>query len=1065
MCAVDATFGRVADGSRSFDEGQREVLEGVAAGRPLFELLESIVALVEARAPGMICSIVLLDDERRCLGPCFGRTLPDAYKAAIRGVPIGPLAGSCGTAMHRREPVIVTDIATDPLWAGHGPLALAHGLVACWSSPILSPERAVLGTFAMYYREPRGPRDDERAWVAAATHLAAVAILRDRAEQSLRRSEARAQQLARLYAVSSSVNEAIVRTQDTARLYQLACRIAVEQGLARLAWVGLYDESMDRVVPQARHGNDDGYVDGLKLGLRDDAIDRGPTARALRTGLVAVSNDIAHDPSFYYRDVALARGFRSCAVFPLKRGERVAGIFAILGATTDFFREEELRVLGAVAEDISFAVESAENETERQRLFDALSERSAQLARTQRLYRARSEVNRAIVRARTLDELLDAVSLALVSAGGFGMAWIGACDADSGVVAPLACAGECTDYVDGLRITTRGDEASRGPTGTAIGNGDPYVCNDFFADARTLPWRAAARRAGWRASAAFPVRRGDAIWGAINVYAREAGFFGDHETALLGEVAADLSFALDNLDRETQRRAVEDALRQREALLRIAGQAARLGGWSLALPTRRLAWSEEVCAIHELPAATAPTLDESLAFYAPEFRDAIVARLEACIADAIPFDTEAQLLTARGRRVWVRVIGHAERDAGGAITRVQGALQDVSERRRLEEQLRQAQKMEAIGQLAGGVAHDFNNVLSVIFSYASLASAPLHAGDPLLADLGEIRKAGQRGAELTRQLLAFSRHQAVTPRVVDVSGIVRGLERMVRRLVGAELEVSVLLAESGAHTLADRGQLEQVVMNLVVNARDAMTRGGRLTLETALLAVLASDGAAHPGVPPGPWVVLTVRDTGIGMDASTRARIFEPFFTTKEKGRGTGLGLSIVYGIVAQSGGHVRVESEPGRGTTFRVYLPRVSSALDPEIVEDRRAQSHRGDETVLVVEDEPQVRDSLRVILQRSGYSVLEAQNGGEAILVCEQHEGPIHALVTDVVMPRMSGPELAARVAPLRPTMKVLYVSGYTETAVPVEAAGEAPVAFLPKPIEPTALLQRLRSLLDTR
>ncbi len=1053
------------DGSLPFDEGQRAVLEGVAAGRPLPELLEAIVRLVEARAPGMVGSIVLFDAPRRRLGASFGAGLPPAYRAAVEGLPVGPVAGSCGTAMHRREPVVVEDIATDPLWAGNAHLALSVGLVACWSTPIFSPERAVLGTFAMYYRERRGPRGDERVWVDAATHLAAVAILRDRAEQSLRRSEARAQQLARLYAVSSSVNEAIVRTQDTGRLYQLACRIAVEQGLAELAWVGLYDAARDRIVPQARFGHDEGYIDGLSLGLHDDAIDRGPASRALRTGLVAVSNDIANDGTFFYRDAAVARGFRSCAVFPLKRGERVVGIFAIHGATRDFFREEELRVLGAVAEDICFAVESAENETERHRLFVALTDRSAQLARTQRLYGARSEVNRAIARARSLPELLDAVSLALVSAGGFGMAWIGACDPDTGLVLPLARAGDCVEYVDGLRLTLRGDDAVRGPTGTAIHGGIPDVCNDFFADARTLPWRAAARDAGWRASAAFPVRRGGAVWGAVNVYAREAGFFGDHETSLLGEVAADLSFALDNLDRESQRRAVEDALRQRETLLRIAGQAARLGGWSLALPSRRLAWSDEVCAIHELPAGTAPTLEEALAFHAPEFCEPIAARLDACIRDGTPFDTEAQLVTAGGRRVWVRVIGHAERGAEGAITRVQGALQAVSERRRLEEQLRQAQKMEAIGQLAGGVAHDFNNVLSVIFSYASLASAPLRPGDPLLGDLGEIRKAGQRGAELTRQLLAFSRHQAITPRVVDVGRILGGLERMLRRLVGGEFDLSVLLAEGNTHVLADRGQLEQVVMNLVVNARDAMPRGGRLELESSLVSVVGEDPAAHPGVPAGTWVAIAVRDTGIGMDAATRARIFEPFFTTKEKGKGTGLGLSTVYGIVAQSGGHVRVDSEPGRGTTFRVYLPRVSSALDPEIVEDRRAQGLRGHETVLVVEDEPQVRDSLRVILQRHGYDVLEAQNGGEAFLACEQFPGPIHVLLTDMVMPRMTGPELAARVAPLRPEMKVLYVSGYTEAAAPHDGASDAAVAFLPKPIEPDVLLRKLRAMLDGR
>ena len=218
-------------------------------------------------------------------------------------------------------------------------------------------------------------------------------------------------------------------------------------------------------------------------------------------------------------------------------------------------------------------------------------------------------------------------------------------------------------------------------------------------------------------------------------------------------------------------------------------------------------------------------------------------------------------------------------------------------------------------------------------------------------------------------------------------------------------------------------------------------------------------------MPAGTWVAIAVRDTGIGMDAATRARIFEPFFTTKEKGKGTGLGLSTVYGIVAQSGGHVRVDSEPGRGTTFRVYLPRVSSALDPEIVEDRRAQGLRGHETVLVVEDEPQVRDSLRVILQRHGYDVLEAQNGGEAFLACEQFPGPIHVLLTDMVMPRMTGPELAARVAPLRPEMKVLYVSGYTEAAAPHDGASDAAVAFLPKPIEPDVLLRKLRAMLDGR
>jgi signal transduction histidine kinase len=751
-------MGRIGGATDSLGAPHVEVLELIATGTPLPAVLDAIVRLIERQAEGLLCTLLLLDREVGRLRHGAAPHLPADYVRALDGSLIGPEEGSCGSAAYRKERVVVEDIATHPYWVKYRGLAMRHGLRACWSSPIFSPAHEVLGTFAIYYREPRGPTERELEWVGIATHLASIAIMRDRAEDALRKSEARAQELARLHTVASRVSEALVRVRDPRQIYDLACRIAVENGLAVLAWVGVYNAIEDRIEPVARFGRDDGYIDAIRLGYSGERVSRGPAAQAMRTAAVAVSNDVANDPDFYWKAEALRSGLRSCAVLPLRTADATKTLLAIYGEKADFFRDEEVAVLASLADNIAFALESAENE---------------------------------------------------------------------------------------------------------------------------------------------------------------------------------------------------------------------------------------------------------------------------------------------------------------------GA------RRTLEEQLRQAQKMEAIGRLASGVAHDFNNILSVILGYSELIGRQLNRKEPLWADLEAIRTAGQRAANLTRQLLAFSRQQVLEPKVLDLNDSITEMESMLRRLLGADVELTTRLATHLWNVKVDPGQVQQIVMNLVVNARDAMLEGGRLAIETRNVDLREGavgdhidlrEGAlgAHDAISPGSYVVLLVTDNGTGMDAQTRSRIFEPFFTTKEIGRGTGLGLATVFGIVMQSGGRIEVDSEPGRGTTFKVYLPRAEGAASLRPSQRSAPESSGGGETILIVEDDDQVRKVARDILQPCGYHVLEASNGGEALLICEQHAATIHLLLTDVVLPRMSGRQLAERLAPIHPEMKVLFMSGYTDDAILHHGVLDSGVAFLQKPLTAGSLTRKVAEVL---
>jgi hypothetical protein len=427
-------------------------------------------------------------------------------------------------------------------------------------------------------------------------------------------------------------------------------------------------------------------------------------------------------------------------------------------------------------------------------------------------------------------------------------------------------------------------------------------------------------------------------------------------------------------------------------------------------------------------------------------------------------EVEATWKRKDGSLLNVQLSVRAVRNAARQVEYYETFVRDVTEQRRLQQQLVQAQKMEAVGRLAGGIAHDFNNLLTVITSYSDLLLEDLGGDDPKRDDVEQVRKAAEGAASLTRQLLAFSRQQVLEPRVVNLNVVVGGLRKMLPRVLGEDVEFATTLAPDLGAVRADVGQLEQVVMNLAVNARDAMPTGGKLTIETANVELDTAYTREHHRAAAGLFAMLAVSDTGVGMDEATKARIFEPFFTTKGPGKGTGLGLATVYGIVKQSGGFIWVYSEPGHGTSFKIYLPRVDEPLDQGAAPPAVVGGRRGTETVLVVEDAAAVRAVTRQVLERHGYTILEAPNGAAALHVAATHHGPIHLLLTDVVMPALSGRPLAERLAQLRPETRVLYTSGYTDDSIVRHGVLEAGIAYLQKPFTPDRLAQKVRDVLDS-
>ncbi len=519
----------------------------------------------------------------------------------------------------------------------------------------------------------------------------------------------------------------------------------------------------------------------------------------------------------------------------------------------------------------------------------------------------------------------------------------------------------------------------------------------------------------------------------------------------------------------TDRKLAQEELTKTLADARRAEHLVKLGTyeWDWASNGGLVACSEEYARIQEMTVSEAlqafNSVEDDWGYIHPDDREEFKVTEAEALAKGEGYRASYRMLLPSGRIRHIREVCEVELNDQGKVVRSVGSMQDVSEQVELEEQLRHSQKMEAVGQLAGGVAHDFNNLLTVINGYSELHLNLLNSDDPLYHDLSEIKKAGERAAALTRQLLAFSRKQILQPKVIDLGKIVAGMEDMVKRLIGEHIDLDVQRDPKLNKTKADPGQIEQVIMNLLVNARNSMPNGGHITIVIKNVALDEDAIATLDGLQHGDCVMISVSDNGVGIAEDILPHIFEPFYTTKGVDEGTGLGLSTVFGIVKQSGGGIEVESKPGNGSTFRIYLPKVETSDSQEETDEHIDVSVEGDETILLVEDDDSVRELLTLTLEQFGYVILSARDGEGALVTARRHKGPIALMITDIVMPRMSRHELAKIIAPLQPKMSVLYISGYDDDMASDQGIVDVENAFLQKPFSPTDIARKVRTILD--
>ena len=673
--------------------------------------------------------------------------------------------------------------------------------------------------------------------------------------------------------------------------------------------------------------------------------------------------------------------------------------------------------------------------------------------RIERTLRVVQRCRRALLRFTDETELLREVCDAVVTDGGYKFAWVGVAEPEPGcLVRAVAGVGESDGYLDSIHVRWSDVPEGRGPTGTAVRTGHACWVRDMATDPLMAPWRDAAMARGFLSSIALPMHLDDRSFGALTIYARTVDAFDADEVHLLQELADDLAYGINAFRARIELLTMQQVVELSPTVVVVTDvngdieyvnpRFTQLTGYTL----------DEVRGKNPRLLKSGFTSDE-------EYQ-----RLWATVTAGGCWSGEFRQRRKDGTTYAERATVVPVVDASKRIVKFMKLAEDLTALNALEHQFRHAQKMEAMGLLAGGIAHDFNNLLTAIRGFTEIALSGMPASDPRRDDLEQVLHAGESATTLTRQLLAFSRHRVLHTEFVDVAAVVAQSMPMVRRLLGEDITVSSDVADSRCIALTEPGHIEQILMNLVVNARDAMPTGGRFELTVAPTEVQAEGPASRTDLAPGTYVRLSATDSGVGMDGETRAHIFEPFFTTKAPGQGTGLGLSTVYGIVRQCNGAIDVVSERGRGTTFTIWLPlasRPEGTVADAVPGPTAAFSGR---TILVVDDDPAVCEFACRTLRRAGYNVLESINPGEALLIAERHKGALDLLLTDVIMPRLTGVELYRRVAKMRPGVRTLYMSGYTDDVLKRADVVPGETEFIRKPFDGTTLLARVRTLLDS-
>jgi two-component system cell cycle sensor histidine kinase/response regulator CckA len=820
----------------------------------------------------------------------------------------------------------------------------------------------------------------------------------------------------------SACNQALLRATSEQELLDQICDVIVRLGEYSLAWIGyaMPDESKT-IRPMALAGEDAGYVRNAVITWSDAPTGRGAVGTAIRQNRSCVISDIQSDSRFApWREWSTRMGYRALIALPLRVAGSPFGTLSIYGQFPGSFEGSEVELLEEIADNLSYGIMAVRMREETKRAEAALFEAEAKYRQLVEQVPAISYVAEAGARGRFIY-----VSPQVTNLLGYS---------------PEDCVRDAQFWWDHLN-----------PEDHPI----------------------ARMEDSWRPGQPFRVEYRMQRQDGREIWIRdEALIFIDPMTGK--RMTRGLMIDV------TERKRADDALRESEERYRAFVEQSSEGIFRMEydppvpchLPVEeqlRLGFkngymaecNDAMAKMYGRSSAAelmGKPLSDFLVLQHPlttKFMEDFI-RAGYRVTDQESREIDAQGHTRVFRNTMTGIVAH------GSWVRTWGITRDVTERLQLEEQLRNAQQLEAVGQLAGGIAHDFNNILSIIMGHGELLLRSADLGEPARAGLEQMRRAAERAASLTQQLLAFSRKQVLQPRVLDLNEAVAGVQKMLARVIGEDIELVSNLQPSLLLVKADPGQVEQVLMNLAINARDAMPRGGKLTMATSNLQVTAEKEREYE-LTPGRYAMLEVTDSGHGMDATTLAHIFEPFFTTKPKGKGTGLGLSTVYGIVKQSGGSVQVESDLGQGTVFRIYLPAedgVAHRRHERIANERVA---RGSETILLAEDEPDLRDLARIFLQDYGYQVIAAANAEQAIQMAENLADPIHLLLTDVVMPGMSGRQLAERILSKRPNTKIVYMTGYTDDMVMQHNVIEPGVQLLQKPFTRADLASRVRSTLD--